>query len=1196
MAAFFISTRGDTLVAKLATGDTSVGIFRRYFSIPIFFAAQILIITEQWTKDNALAADAAEDTRSISRVVSELIRQRNWSGAETLAKMGLTRCDEVVGTASRYCLAGFHDSLGDIDYLQARYSEALSHYQKSLDIRRGIPGTALLGLLRSQLRIGRSHLALRHFDQAEPLLIETSIGLSRVAPADPDIGTAFRALGELYYAIGKPVEEAAVARREFDFHTRHRKDPGLLRDSRRRLNAALIRQARQSSGNNSNDEAERIFLEALHLVDPPQPGEESHFINSLEDLGLLYQKLRRYADAEPLFLRALDYAQRFYVPSDPNLAVALLNLAGLEEDLGKHEECIRYASQSIQKFDEAKVENLALGLALDALGSAYGQLGRASEAERAHIRAIDVVDRVLAEGAPQRIKVRMSLGSTLIAQERFREAEQLFQLALQMDAKLATPSRDARSIILGSLGLIYREQARYDDAVAALLKAIETDKAGGAGRSQDAARHYTELAGVYRRQSRYDEAEAALLKSLAIEQPELGRATALNSLGLIHMHRAQYDKAESELNQALAIRTKLLSENSRWTAETLGNLATLDDKRGLTAEAEAKFRRVLAVINSSPLSQSTTGALYSLLLSENLLIQGKLDEAETFNRVSLDLYKAKLGPEHPRYAGALKVLGSIEMARGRNGQAEDHYRQALAIDEKILGPQSEAVAADLTNLAELLRRVGKRPEARANLERALAIYADRFGNESPVITGALLTSANLAWEEAHFDAARALASRARGISERSTGPDQPPQVSTIVFLARVDLAQDKLDDARLNLDRATRIVDNFPPADHALRIELLIAKAEVELAADHMVGAENHVRDALAMAKRLYQPDFPTRRNAIDRLSGLLFVQGKFDEAVEIQRAEFALTETQLGSNHPATAVALRSLAATTSSSGDQAGAIELLRRALAIDEQSFGPQSDQAASNHLALGSLLRRMGRLDEARSEINAARKGWEALGHVLRASVALDQLALIAIAQTSPTEAIVFSERVQNILEDNYGRESPVLLANLAQLGRLRLRNGDTQAAVRILARTSDLIGPHPSDRKQGYRNFLQLRAELSATRKDFEAAATDLVRAVEISAKYGGRRSAAVGENSFNLALVYLEANRFRESMARFSDALEIFKRENGDHSPSVGYSLLGAAQAYEKLGDKSSSRALLAAAAEILGQTTLVSPPQLRWL
>ncbi|MBB4370085.1 tetratricopeptide (TPR) repeat protein [Bradyrhizobium sp. cir1] len=1169
-------------------------IFRRYFSIPTFIAALILMTTEQWARDVALAADAAEETREISRAVSELIKQRNWSGAETLAKMGLARCGEV--DAKQSCLAAFHDPLGDIDYAQARYSEALSHYQTSLEARREIPGIAPLGLLRSQLRIGRTHLALRHFDLAEPLLTETSIGLSRVAPADPDAGTAFRALEDLYYALGKPVEEVAAARQDLDFQTKHGNDPGLLQRSRRRLNAALVRQARQSSGNNRNDEAERIFLEALHLVDPPQPGLEGNFINNLEELGLLYQKLRRYADAEPLLLRALDHAQKFYAPSDPSLAIALLNLSGVEEDLGKHEECIRHATQSIQKFDEAKTENLPLGLALDTLGSAYRELGRTSEAERAHIRAIGILDRVLAEDAPQRIKVRMSLGSTLIDQERFEDAEQVFRLALQMEAKLAKPSTVTRSIILGSLGLIYRERARYDEAVAALLKAIETDEAGGVGRSQDAARHYTELAGVYRRQSRYDEAEAALLKSLTIEQPELGRATALNSLGLIHMHTAQYDKAESELNQALAIRAKMLSENSRWTAETLGNLAALDDKRGLTSEAEAKFRRVLAVVNSSPLSQSTTGSLYNLLLSENLLIQGKLDEAEAFSRVSLDLYKAKLGPEHPRYAGALKVLGSIEMARRRNGQAEDHYRQALAIDEKTLGPQSEAVAADLTSLAELLRRVGKRSEARTNVERALAIYADRFGNESPMITGALLTSANLSWEEARYDAARALASRVRGIGERNVGPDRPSLSSTFVFLARIDLAQDKLDDARLNLDRATRIIDNLLPADHALRIELLLAKAEVELTSEQMADAENHVRDALAMAKRLYQPDVPNRRNAVDRLSGLLFVQGKFDEAVQIQRAELALTETQLGSNHPATAVALRSLAATTGSSGDQSGAIALLRRALVIDEQSFGPQSDQAATDHVALGSLLRRMGRLDEARSEINAARKAWEALGHVLTTIVALDQLALIALTQASPTEAIVFSERIRKILEDNYGRDSPALLTNLAQLGRLRLRNGETQAAAQILNRATDLMGPDPSERKQGYLNFLQLRAELSATRKDFEAAATDLVRAVEISAKYGGRRSHAVGETSFNLALVYLRANRFRESIARFSDALEIFKRENGDHSPSVGYSLLGAAQAYEKLGDKSSAKALLAAAAEILGQTTLVRPPQLRWL
>jgi len=61
-------------------------------------------------------------------------------------------------------------------------------------------------------------------------------------------------------------------------------------------------------------------------------------------------------------------------------------------------------------------------------------------------------------------------------------------------------------------------------------------------------------------------------------------------------------------------------------------------------------------------------------------------------------------------------------------------------------------------------------------------------------------------------------------------------------------------------------------------------------------------------------------------------------------------------------------------------------------------------------------------------------------------------------------------------------------------------------------------------------------------------------------------------------------------------ALDIFKRESGDRAPIVGYTLAGAAQAYAKIGDEASSKALLATAIEILGPTIAAQRPQPKWL
>jgi hypothetical protein len=76
----------------------------------------------------------------------------------------------------------------------------------------------------------------------------------------------------------------------------------------------------------------------------------------------------------------------------------------------------------------------------------------------------------------------------------------------------------------------------------------------------------------------------------------------------------------------------------------------------------------------------------------------------------------------------------------------------------------------------------------------------------------------------------------------------------------------------------------------------------------------------------------------------------------------------------------------------------------------------------------------------------------------------------------------------------------------------------------------------------------------------------------------------------------LRTDRFQEAITHFVKALDIFKREHSDRGPIVGYTLLAAAQTYSRMGDETSSKALDAAAVEILGPTIAAQRPQPNWL
>jgi tetratricopeptide (TPR) repeat protein len=1138
---------------------------------------------------------AADEARAINQQVLALIKASNLGEAEALAKKGLLLCDEV-GNVKVFCASQFSESLGDIAYAQAQYASALAYQEQALRLRETGLDSGNLLISRSLLRVGRTHLAQKHMAEAESY-VERAVSGFRRAPVNRELATALSYLRSIYFDTDRIDQAESVARQELEVHEAI---PGnespAISNAKRNLSAVLGRQAQIRFKKNQYPDAEPILTEAIKLIDPPAAGNEILFATLQQQIGFAYERQHRFAEAEPFMLRALEYRSKIAGPADTEIPAMLANLTSLYSNLARPADTIAYAVRAITRFDQIKQEKPALGFSLLYMARAQQQLGRFADAETSFVRSMEVLDRVLPETDPLHLGVRIETGMLRMGQERYRDAQLVFQSALEAEPKVARPATGWRASILGQLGMAHRELARYPEAERLLLEATKLEEADGSTRVAFLGERLIELASVYRRQNRYADAESTLLRALALEQPKLDRASALNSLGVIYTSIDQYEKAEGVLNEALAIRSKELAANNFFMAETIGNLATIDTWRGNHAAAEAKLRHALEVIDALSLSRFTSSALYSALLAHTLMSEGKLDEADTLIRRALELYRQRLGPDHPRFGGALKTLASIEVQRGQDREAEDHFRQALAIDAKAIGQESPAAAGDLMNLVPILKRAGKFGDAKVAIDRALAINTAQFGPDSPLTAGAMLASANMAYEAGQYADARQLMNRILPIQERSFGPEHYALAGSLIFMARLDLAQGKLEDAARRMDRATRVTAKAFSPDHPFNIDILLGNSDVAWSVGGPGGAEQPIRDALAIANRLYEPDYSVRRNLINRLSGALWAEGKFGDAERLHRDELANIEQKRGSDHPSTAIALRGLANILASSGRQGDAITLYQRTLAINERSFGPQSDQAAWDHLALGSLFRRVGQFDNSRSEINLARAAWESRGVLLATGYSLQQLAQLAFEQGVPAESVVFAEQYLKTVEQAYGSDSPVLVPALASLARFYLivgRNGD---AEKILLRIDTLVGINPPEQTPAYLNGLELRALLDAVHGNFADAEAGFVRAIATATKYQGSQSGAVGINLSNLAIVYLRTDRFAEAINHFAKALDVFKRENGDRAPVVGYTLLAAAQAYAKKGDEASSRALAAAAAEILGPTIAAQRTQPNWL
>ncbi len=200
---------------------------------------------------------------------------------------------------------------------------------------------------------------------------------------------------------------------------------------------------------------------------------------------------------------------------------------------------------------------------------------------------------------------------------------------------------------------------------------------------------------------------------------------------------------------------------------------------------------------------------------------------------------------------------------------------------------------------------------------------------------------------------------------------------------------------------------------------------------------------------------------------GVLWREGKTEAALAEYRSSAELLTRALGEDHPEVAMPLSSIAQCLRMLGRYAEGIGFARRALALREETFGPEGRNVASSYNVLGTLYGGQGQLVEAQAAFaRALAIQQKSPGSGLDQSLTLQNLGWVARGQGRLPEALDFQRRALAIREARLGPESAELVASLSQVaGVLSAQHRCAEAiplAERALALVERVLGPeHPS---------------------------------------------------------------------------------------------------------------------------------------
>jgi tetratricopeptide (TPR) repeat protein len=211
---------------------------------------------------------------------------------------------------------------------------------------------------------------------------------------------------------------------------------GKVGSGKERVAEALIRPSHVNSlGYLLKDEdrqrAVQMYQRALQGSEKAWGLEHTSTLDTVNNLGLLYENLGRLDEAEKMFQRALQGKEKAWGPEHTSTLDIVNNLGVLYADLGRLDEAEKMYQRALQGKEKALgPEHTSILDTVNNLGSLYKDLGRLNEAEKMYQRALQGKEKALGLEHTSTLDTVNNLGVLYKALGRLDEAEKMYQRAL----------------------------------------------------------------------------------------------------------------------------------------------------------------------------------------------------------------------------------------------------------------------------------------------------------------------------------------------------------------------------------------------------------------------------------------------------------------------------------------------------------------------------------------------------------------------------------------------------------------------------------------------------------------------------------------------------------------------------------------------------------------------------------------------
>ncbi|MDB9503380.1 CHAT domain-containing protein [Spirulina major CS-329] len=188
--------------------------------------------------------------------------------------------------------------------------------------------------------------------------------------------------------------------------------------------------------------------------------------NQLNQQGIQLYRAGRYAEAEPLYQRALAIREQELGANHPSTALSLNNLAGLYWEMGRYAEAEPLLQRSLSIIEqELGANHPSTATSLNNLTQLYSEMGRYAEAEPLFQRALAIHEQELGANHPSTATSLNNLALLYDSMGRYAAVEPLYQRALAIREQELGANHPYTATSLNNLAGLYWATGQSNQAI-----------------------------------------------------------------------------------------------------------------------------------------------------------------------------------------------------------------------------------------------------------------------------------------------------------------------------------------------------------------------------------------------------------------------------------------------------------------------------------------------------------------------------------------------------------------------------------------------------------------------------------------------------------------------------------------------------------------------------------------------------------